>query len=99
MPRFTSPSSSSSSDEPKKRSRVSKPKVRTGCITCKIRRVKCDEVAPSCNRCTSTGRKCDGYGPRPKPLPINKDQLGLVPASQHMKHKLLATSTLFLRPL
>ncbi|KAK5675080.1 hypothetical protein LTS10_012154 [Elasticomyces elasticus] len=37
------------------------PKTRTGCITCKIRRIKCDEVKPSCKRCTSTGRKCDGY--------------------------------------
>ncbi|KAF9773233.1 hypothetical protein IL306_009007 [Fusarium sp. DS 682] len=26
-----------------------------------IRRVKCDEGKPSCYRCTSTGRKCDGY--------------------------------------
>ncbi|CZR62086.1 uncharacterized protein PAC_11983 [Phialocephala subalpina] len=26
-----------------------------------IRRVKCDEQKPSCARCTSTGRKCDGY--------------------------------------
>ncbi|KAF7524920.1 hypothetical protein G7054_g11273 [Neopestalotiopsis clavispora] len=37
------------------------PKTRTGCITCKIRRVKCDEARPACVRCTSTGRKCDGY--------------------------------------
>ncbi|ORY67000.1 uncharacterized protein BCR38DRAFT_364114 [Pseudomassariella vexata] len=36
-------------------------KVRTGCYTCKIRKVKCDEKHPSCHRCTSTGRKCDGY--------------------------------------
>ena len=27
----------------------------------RIRRVKCDETKPACNRCTSTGRKCDGY--------------------------------------
>lgn len=26
------------------------------------RRVKCDEAKPYCQRCTSTGRKCDGYG-------------------------------------
>lgn len=44
-----------------RRKRASKPKVRTGCTTCKIRRVKCDETKPSCYRCTSTGRKCDGY--------------------------------------
>ncbi|KAF2717579.1 hypothetical protein K431DRAFT_276674 [Polychaeton citri CBS 116435] len=39
------------------------PKTRTGCVTCKIRRVKCDEAKPVCNRCASTGRKCDGYAP------------------------------------
>ncbi|KAB5572529.1 hypothetical protein GE09DRAFT_675098 [Coniochaeta sp. 2T2.1] len=44
-----------------KRKRASKPKVRTGCITCKIRRVKCGEEKPACVRCTSTGRTCDGY--------------------------------------
>ncbi|PVH82471.1 hypothetical protein DL98DRAFT_456481 [Cadophora sp. DSE1049] len=48
------------SEIPKKRAR--KPKTKTGCITCKIRRVKCDEGKPFCARCTSTGRKCDGYG-------------------------------------
>lgn len=30
-----------------------------------VRRVKCDETKPSCVRCTSTGRKCDGYAPVP----------------------------------
>ncbi|KAK1621864.1 hypothetical protein BDP81DRAFT_361849 [Colletotrichum phormii] len=39
-------------------------KVRTGCITCKVRKVKCDETKPSCSRCTTTGRVCDGHGPR-----------------------------------
>ncbi|RYP08218.1 hypothetical protein DL764_002033 [Monosporascus ibericus] len=33
-------------------------KVKTGCITCKV---KCDEGKPHCNRCTSTRRRCDGY--------------------------------------
>ncbi|KAJ8129471.1 hypothetical protein O1611_g4160 [Lasiodiplodia mahajangana] len=37
-------------------------KVKTGCRTCKARRVKCDEGRPSCQRCVSTGRTCDGYG-------------------------------------
>ncbi|KAK2754020.1 hypothetical protein FQN54_007189 [Arachnomyces sp. PD_36] len=34
---------------------------RNGCITCKFRHVKCDEVKPACGQCTSTARKCDGY--------------------------------------
>ncbi|QSZ34892.1 hypothetical protein DSL72_007753 [Monilinia vaccinii-corymbosi] len=43
------------------RRRICGPKVKTGCQTCKIRRVKCDEAKPSCQRCVPTGRKCDGY--------------------------------------
>ncbi|KAJ6044702.1 hypothetical protein N7460_006057 [Penicillium canescens] len=39
-----------------------KRKVKTGCKTCKIRRVKCDEGRPACRRCVSTSRVCDGYG-------------------------------------
>ncbi|KAN0106896.1 hypothetical protein V8E51_009772 [Hyaloscypha variabilis] len=38
-----------------------KPKVRTGCFTCRKRRIKCDEVTPFCRQCTRTGRSCDGY--------------------------------------
>ncbi|RYP57815.1 hypothetical protein DL770_010579 [Monosporascus sp. CRB-9-2] len=43
------------------RKRAYASKVRTGCITW-IRRIKCDEKKPACVRCTSTGRRCDGYG-------------------------------------
>ncbi|KAK3942534.1 hypothetical protein QBC46DRAFT_309163 [Diplogelasinospora grovesii] len=39
-----------------------KAKVKTGCRTCKIRKVKCDEGRPACRRCIATGRVCDGYG-------------------------------------
>ncbi|CAK7234237.1 hypothetical protein SEUCBS140593_008874 [Sporothrix eucalyptigena] len=37
-------------------------KVKTGCRTCKLRKVKCDEGRPACIRCVSTGRTCEGYG-------------------------------------
>lgn len=43
------------------RQRAKKPKVRTGCRTCKLRRVKCDEDRPECQRCKSSGRICAGY--------------------------------------
>ncbi|VUC23526.1 unnamed protein product [Clonostachys rosea] len=43
------------------RSTKGRTKVKTGCVTCRIRKVKCDEKKPSCQKCTSTGRKCDGY--------------------------------------
>ncbi|TLD07357.1 hypothetical protein PgNI_10124 [Pyricularia grisea] len=42
-------------------------KVRTGCKTCKIRKIKCDEEKPACRRCTDTGRTCDGYNKRTTP--------------------------------
>ncbi|KAF1844745.1 uncharacterized protein K460DRAFT_97860 [Cucurbitaria berberidis CBS 394.84] len=35
----------------------------------RIRKVKCDEEKPHCKRCTSTGRKCDGYDPNFRPSP------------------------------
>ncbi|RAL11833.1 Zn(II)2Cys6 transcription factor, partial [Aspergillus homomorphus CBS 101889] len=34
---------------------------RTGCRTCRVRRVKCDELPNACGNCTRTGRICDGY--------------------------------------
>ncbi|KUJ16375.1 uncharacterized protein LY89DRAFT_719102 [Mollisia scopiformis] len=46
-----------------KKKRKSLAKVRTGCKTCKIRRVKCDETRPVCQRCLKWGGAsiCDGY--------------------------------------
>ncbi|TVY94227.1 Transcriptional regulatory protein [Lachnellula willkommii] len=44
-----------------RRKRAYRPKTRLGCITCKVRRVKCDETRPACLRCLSTRRACDGY--------------------------------------
>lgn len=37
------------------------PKTRTACLTCKKRRVKCDEARPACKRCIKAGRICGGY--------------------------------------
>ena len=37
----------------------------TGCVTCRIRKVKCDEARPSCYKCIKTGRRCDGYSSLP----------------------------------
>ncbi|CAI6331899.1 unnamed protein product [Periconia digitata] len=39
-----------------------KRKTKTGCRTCKVRKIKCDETWPACNCCVKTGRLCDGYG-------------------------------------
>ncbi|KAN0116715.1 hypothetical protein V8E51_002692 [Hyaloscypha variabilis] len=43
------------------RARRSTKRSRTGCLTCKFRKVKCDETRPFCNRCKAFGIGCDGY--------------------------------------
>lgn len=53
-----------------KRSRAFSTRAKTGCKTCKVRHVKCDEGRPGCKKCFQTGRKCDGYAhcaPSPNP--------------------------------
>ncbi|KAK7720696.1 hypothetical protein SLS63_009690 [Diaporthe eres] len=70
------------------RKRACTSKVRTGCITCKERRVKCDEVKPTCLRCTRARQTCKGYmpllsEPRPrKPEPVIRRLLPRQTASQ-----------------
>ncbi|KAK9240561.1 hypothetical protein V1525DRAFT_395344 [Lipomyces kononenkoae] len=39
-------------------------RTRTGCLTCRKRRIKCDEAKPKCSNCTKSRRVCEGYGPR-----------------------------------
>ncbi|EXL74442.1 hypothetical protein FOPG_10470 [Fusarium oxysporum f. sp. conglutinans race 2 54008] len=70
-----------------KHKRASAPKSRNGCITCKIRHLKCDEAKPVCNRCCEDKIKCDGYAmPKPKAprrkhrkktAPTNSDTMSL----------------------
>ncbi|KAI9925574.1 hypothetical protein MW887_005955 [Aspergillus wentii] len=44
---------------------------RSGCRTCRTRRIKCDETPGSCRNCTSAGWKCDGYSTN-RPVPGNQ---------------------------
>ncbi|KAJ3494912.1 hypothetical protein NLG97_g3767 [Lecanicillium saksenae] len=37
------------------------PRVRSGCLTCRARKVKCDEARPVCRRCIKTRVECRGY--------------------------------------
>lgn len=37
----------------------------TGCWTCKIRKKKCDEAGPPCNRCIKSKFECYGYDKKP----------------------------------
>ncbi|KAL2857823.1 fungal-specific transcription factor domain-containing protein [Aspergillus pseudoustus] len=36
--------------------------TRSGCLTCKRRRKRCDEAKPSCQSCMRLGLACEGYG-------------------------------------
>ncbi|PLB52147.1 hypothetical protein P170DRAFT_488631 [Aspergillus steynii IBT 23096] len=49
--------------------------AKSGCRTCKIRHIKCDEEKPACRKCTNSGRVCDGYGRtgRPRYLLISRN--------------------------
>ncbi|KAF4240585.1 hypothetical protein CNMCM6457_007163 [Aspergillus fumigatiaffinis] len=46
-------------------------KSRTGCVTCKRRRVKCDETRPFCRRCEKLGAPCS-YGSSPQSQDLQK---------------------------
>ncbi|KAH6664066.1 hypothetical protein B0J14DRAFT_251377 [Halenospora varia] len=45
----------------RKRAFVSK--SRSGCVTCRARRIKCDETRPVCRRCIISEKVCQGYLP------------------------------------
>ncbi|PMD52505.1 uncharacterized protein K444DRAFT_573024, partial [Hyaloscypha bicolor E] len=77
------------------RKRKSAPKTKTGCMTCKIRRVKCGEEKPECQRCLKFGIKCDGYLPLCKDLKTAASNRGILPQNQ----KLSEISSNFLVPL
>ncbi|KAI0380986.1 hypothetical protein F5Y04DRAFT_289187 [Hypomontagnella monticulosa] len=47
------------------RRRARKPKVRSGCVTCKARRIKCDEAQPICGRCAKSRLSCEYISSEP----------------------------------
>ncbi|KAL2017845.1 hypothetical protein VTK56DRAFT_1590 [Thermocarpiscus australiensis] len=57
--------------DPKKRKRNFSNRTKTGCLTCRGRKKKCDEAKPECNNCIRGGFVCAGYPPQrgtwPKP--------------------------------
>ncbi|CVL04960.1 uncharacterized protein FMAN_12969 [Fusarium mangiferae] len=71
-----------------KRCRTKKVKARTGCSTCKRRKVKCDEQLPGCKRCAKIGVECPGYH---KPVKWS------VKYERHMVHSSPAASNSFPR--
>ncbi|KAH7324208.1 hypothetical protein B0I35DRAFT_158111 [Stachybotrys elegans] len=72
-----------------KRTRAFAPKVRTGCLTCKKRRKKCDEEKPTCRRCSDGGYVCDGYTPAPITAPPDRPESAIVQASAPVPYRAL----------
>ncbi|BEJ10616.1 hypothetical protein CspHIS471_0100380 [Cutaneotrichosporon sp. HIS471] len=54
---------------------------RNGCLTCRSRRVKCDEVRPVCTRCKTGDRDCE-WGPEKPPNPRKRRRPVHVPVSR-----------------
>ena len=63
----------------KKRKRVFSNRTKTGCLTCRSRKKKCDENKPACDNCIRGGFHCAGYATKPsyaktpftnKPVPL-----------------------------
>ncbi|KAK0878413.1 hypothetical protein LTR87_007817 [Friedmanniomyces endolithicus] len=46
------------------RARLSRKRTKTGCLTCRKRRIKCGEEHPVCRNCVKSRRHCEGYNQR-----------------------------------
>ncbi|TKX26577.1 fungal specific transcription factor domain-containing protein 11 [Elsinoe australis] len=46
------------------RARMLRKRTKTGCLTCRKRRIKCGEERPICKNCIKSKRHCDGYNQR-----------------------------------
>ncbi|KAF2774355.1 hypothetical protein EJ03DRAFT_346967 [Teratosphaeria nubilosa] len=46
------------------KARLSRKRTKTGCLTCRKRRIKCGEERPVCKNCIKSKRHCEGYNQR-----------------------------------
>ncbi|KAI9800863.1 MAG: hypothetical protein M1825_003646 [Sarcosagium campestre] len=44
--------------------KLSRKRTKTGCLTCRRRRIKCGEERPICTNCVKSKRHCEGYNQR-----------------------------------
>ena len=63
--------------------KLSRKRTKTGCLTCRKRRIKCGEERPVCRNCVKSKRQCEGYAQRVvfKPPSFNLQQ---VPNGAHI---------------
>ncbi|KAI0133152.1 hypothetical protein F4776DRAFT_626239 [Hypoxylon sp. NC0597] len=77
-------SSADPSQQRPRRFRTSKPKVKTGCHNCKLRRIKCDEKRPSCTQCARSRKECKGYPPPPRAKVFEEVRIAPRPNGGHI---------------
>ncbi|KAI0166842.1 hypothetical protein GGR52DRAFT_581645 [Hypoxylon sp. FL1284] len=77
------PSGDTPQDRPR-RFRTSKPKVKTGCNSCKQRRIKCDELRPACTQCVRSKKICTGYPPPPRAKVFEEVRIAPKPGAGHV---------------
>lgn len=46
------------------KAKLSRKRTKTGCLTCRKRRIKCGEERPVCRNCVKSKRHCEGYSQR-----------------------------------
>jgi hypothetical protein len=63
-----------------------KRRARTGCLTCRARRVKCDEQVPQCRRCVAANVACAGYEQQRTVIPV-------VPQGRARRHRKTTSSS------
>ncbi|KIW09847.1 hypothetical protein PV08_11948 [Exophiala spinifera] len=63
VPEPNSPPQSAMQQSERSRTKKWAPKTFNGCLTCKKRRIKCDEGKPFCQRCLKSNFECGGYAP------------------------------------
>lgn len=57
-------SAQAGSSEVHDKARSARKRTKTGCLTCRKRRIKCDEGKPICKNCQKSKRQCEGYNQR-----------------------------------
>ncbi|KAK7995285.1 hypothetical protein PG990_014058 [Apiospora arundinis] len=63
LPRYAIPNDPRSVLASGRHKKEIKRRTKTGCLTCRKRRIKCDEQHPVCKNCQKSKRDCMGYDP------------------------------------
>ncbi|KAI5862483.1 hypothetical protein GGS23DRAFT_570439 [Durotheca rogersii] len=94
-PRYALPPSGPGSVLGGRHKKEIKRRTKTGCLTCRKRRIKCDEQHPICKNCQKSKRECLGYDPifknqqqqqhptNIRPAPNNPSSSGPLSSSRH----------------